>query len=86
MVTFLREEEIKWSTEEIKILNDNFRLAPENNLLELLPKRNWEGIKHKAKPFFSVQFHPEGACGPQDTNYLFDEFISMIRKSKGEYP
>lgn len=48
MVTFLREEEIKWSTEEIKILNDNFRLAPKNNLLELLPKRNWDGIKHKA--------------------------------------
>lgn len=38
-----------------------------------------EGIKHKTKPFFSVQFHPEGRCGPRDTDFLFDEFISLIK-------
>lgn len=37
-----------------------------------------EGIKHKIKPFFSVQFHPEAMPGPVDTGFLFDEFIEVI--------
>ncbi|MDD2380877.1 MAG: glutamine-hydrolyzing carbamoyl-phosphate synthase small subunit [Mariniphaga sp.] len=41
-----------------------------------------EGIKHKFKPFFSTQFHPEAASGPTDTEFLFDEFIQNIKKAK----
>lgn len=37
-----------------------------------------EGIRHKTKPFFSAQFHPEASSGPQDTEFLFDEFISLL--------
>lgn len=37
-----------------------------------------EGIKHKTKPFFSAQFHPEAASGPTDTEFLFDEFVGML--------
>ena len=37
-----------------------------------------EGIRHTRKPFFATQFHPEASGGPVDTEFLFDEFISML--------
>jgi carbamoyl-phosphate synthase (ammonia) len=41
-----------------------------------------EGIYHKKKPFFSVQFHPEARGGPCDTLNMFDQFASYVRSYK----
>ena len=40
-----------------------------------------EGIKLKSKPIFSVQYHPESNPGPQDSVYLFQEFINNMKKN-----
>lgn len=37
-----------------------------------------EGIRHKIKPFMSIQFHPEASPGPVDADYLFDEFLTYL--------
>ena len=41
-----------------------------------------EGIRHKKYPLFSVQFHPEYGPGPHDAQYLFDEFIDLVKNYK----
>lgn len=41
-----------------------------------------EGIIYNKIPAFSVQFHPEAAAGPKDANFLFDEFLKLIKKTK----
>lgn len=37
-----------------------------------------EGIRHRTKPFFSAQFHPEASSGPKDTEFFFDEFVALL--------
>ena len=38
-----------------------------------------EGLRLLDTPAFSVQYHPESAAGPHDANYLFDDFVEMMR-------
>ena len=41
-----------------------------------------EGLRVNGKPAFSVQYHPESSPGPNDSTYLFDDFIKLIKESK----
>ena len=41
-----------------------------------------EGVRHQRYPIFSVQYHPEAAPGPEDSNYLFDQFMELMEKER----
>jgi carbamoyl-phosphate synthase small subunit len=72
---------------EITSQNHGFEIVrqslPKN--IEITPKSLFdnciEGIRLKNKPIFSVQYHPESNPGPQDSIYLFKEFINNIKKN-----
>jgi carbamoyl-phosphate synthase small subunit len=55
-------------------------------LFENLNDGTCEGIQHQSKPFFSTQFHPEAAGGPQDTEFLFDDFLTAVEQYKAAQP
>lgn len=41
-----------------------------------------EGMEHRELPVFSVQFHPEASPGPNDSVYLFDKFVNLMKGGK----
>lgn len=60
----------------------NVNQLTQDNWSELFINQNDnsnEGIAHKTKPFFSVQFHPEHNAGPRDAEFLFDIFVESVR-------
>lgn len=73
-------------TERCFITSQNHGYAVDNNTLGTdweplfinMNDGSNEGIRHKTKPWFSAQFHPEAASGPTDTEFLFDEFVKLL--------
>ena len=78
------------------LVNDRVEITSQNHGFEVvkesLPKNvemthkslfdnSVEGIKLKNKPIFSVQYHPESNPGPQDSHYLFNQFINEVKKN-----
>jgi len=75
---------------EITAHNHNFAVDPDSinaNEVELthvdLNDQTLEGLRHRSLPLFSVQYHPEAAPGPHDSNYLFRDFRRMMEEWKG---
>lgn len=45
-----------------------------------LNDRTVEGFRHKEAPLFCVQYHPEASPGPHDADYLFQQFVDLMRE------
>ncbi len=73
---------------EITSQNHNFNVDPESLPDDVavthvnLNDDTLAGLKHKADPMFSVQYHPEASPGPHDSHYLFRDFRKMMEEWK----
>ena len=80
------------STRKVEITSQNHGFAVDLDSLgdsaclghENLNDQTVEGIRHCDLPIFSVQHHPEASPGPHDSQYLFERFVEMMEKHKGQ--
>ena len=77
---------------EITSQNHGFALSAESLGADVevthlnLNDRTVAGLRHKTLPFFSVQYHPEASPGPHDADYLFENFVKLMREGKSSLP
>lgn len=71
---FMSSQNHGYSVTNQSVINSDLEVTQVN-----LNDKTVEGLQHKTLPAFSVQYHPEACPGPEDTGWLFDEFLSTIR-------
>lgn len=73
---------------EITSQNHGFAIAPDSLSPEVeithlnLNDRTVAGIRHRSLPLFSVQYHPEASPGPHDADYIFEQFVRVMREAR----
>lgn len=78
-------------TNRCYITTQNHGYAIQNESLRETPLEAWfmnpndktiEGVQHRNKPVFAVQWHPEASPGPYDTEFLFDKFVASLEANQ----
>jgi carbamoyl-phosphate synthase small subunit len=80
------------TTEKVEITSQNHGFAVDISSLpgelELthinLNDKTCEGVRHRERPIFSVQYHPEASPGPHDASYLFKRFVDAMEAGRGQ--
>lgn len=82
-------QNLKTRQVEVTSQNHGFAVDPESldpALVEVthmnLNDHTVEGFRHRQIPMFAVQYHPEAAPGPNDADYLFSDFVKMMKENK----
>lgn len=81
---------IEYGTNRCFVTSQNHGYAVDHDTLdgdwklyfENLNDGTCEGVRHRSKPIYATQFHPEASGGPTDTTFLFEQFIKEFEESK----
>ncbi len=76
---YITSQNHSYVVDKKSISNTNFSISFKN-----INDNSIEGLEHKKLPISTVQFHPEGHPGPQDSKYIFKKFLKNVQKRKEE--